>query len=99
MCLAGLEITLRSQPGPGVSAMSKTGMMLTFTATMAFAAFCFAQQNAAPDAQASAPKDAQAPGSKDAHAPAYETSAVLKVKTRLVVVDVVARDSKGTPVT
>ncbi len=87
--------------------MSKTGMMLTFTATMAFAAFCFAQQNAAPDApasasndaQASAPKDAQAPGSKDAHAPAYETSAVLKVKTRLVVVDVVARDSKGTPVT
>jgi VWFA-related protein len=31
--------------------------------------------------------------------PAHENSTVLRVKTRLVVVDVVARDSKGAPVT
>jgi VWFA-related protein len=84
--------------------MSKTViiMKLTFTATMAFAACCFAQQSTTPDAQASASKDAPSSASKPAPAapqPVYETSAVLKVKTRLVVVDVVARDSKGVPVT
>ncbi|MGZ4828609.1 MAG: VWA domain-containing protein [Candidatus Angelobacter sp.] len=76
--------------------MSNKVAMLTLTATMALAGSGLAQQTA----------PAQAPASKDAHAaaapaqqPAYETSAVLKVKTRLVVVDVVARDSKGVPVT
>ena len=76
--------------------MSKTVVMLTFAITMLFTASCLAQQNTA----------AQAPDSKDAQAkagstqqPVYETSAVLRVKTRLVVVDVVARDSKGAPVT
>ncbi|MGZ7052956.1 MAG: VWA domain-containing protein, partial [Candidatus Angelobacter sp.] len=76
--------------------MSNKVAMLTLTATMALAGFGLAQQTA----------PAQAPAAKDAHAaaapaqqPAYETSAVLKVKTRLVVVDVVARDSKGVPVT
>ncbi|MGZ4872062.1 MAG: VWA domain-containing protein [Candidatus Angelobacter sp.] len=76
--------------------MSNKVAMLTLTATMALAGSGLAQQTA----------PAQAPAAKDAHAaaapaqqPAYETSAVLKVKTRLVVVDVVARDSKGVPVT
>src|SRR5216684_3564340 len=65
--------------------MSKKEMMLTFTATMVLVASCWAQQTA--------------PAAAPAQQPAYETSAVLKVKTRLVVVDVVARDAKGAPVT
>lgn len=74
--------------------MLKT-VMLTFVATMALAACSLAQQ--------STPAETQSQGSKGAHAsaqqPASGTSAVLKIKTRLVVVDVVARDSKGAPVT
>lgn len=68
-------------------------VMLTLTATMAFALSCFAQQNA----PAAAQKDM--PAAAHAQQPTYETSAVLKVKSRLVVVDVVARDAKGVPVT
>ncbi len=75
--------------------MSKKVIMLTFTATMVLAASCLAQQTA--QAQTPASKDDQA--AAPAQQPAYETSAVLKVKTRLVVVDVVARDAKGAPVT
>jgi VWFA-related protein len=81
--------------GPGSIRMSKKVTMLTLTATMVLVASCLAQE-AVP---------AQTPASKDDHAaapaqqPAYETAAVLKVKTRLVVVDVVARDSKGVPIT
>jgi VWFA-related protein len=76
--------------------MSKTVVMLTFMLTMVFTASCLAQQNTA--APAAGSQDAQAKAGP-AQQPAYETSAVLKVKTRLVVVDVVARDSKGAPVT
>lgn len=65
---------------------------LTLTATMALVVSCFAQQSA----QAPATKDAPAGAGKQ---PVYETSTVLKVKSRLVVVDVVARDGKGVPVT
>jgi VWFA-related protein len=65
--------------------MSNKAVMLTLSATMAFAVSCFAQQNA--------------PAAAHAQQPTYETSAVLKVKSRLVVVDVVARDGKGVPVT
>ena len=54
----------------------------------------FAQQGAAQPSQAPAPQSTQSPAN-----PNYETSTVLKVKTRLVVMDVVARDAKGQPVT
>jgi VWFA-related protein len=74
--------------------MSNKVVVLTFTAIMALVASCFAQQNAPAVAPA---KDASA--SAQGQQPAYETSAVLKVKSRLVVVDVVARDAKGAPVT
>ncbi len=76
--------------------MFKKVEILSLAATMVLAVACLAQQSA----------PAPSPEQKDAHAtaapaqqPAYETSAVLKVKSRLVVVDVVARDSKGLPVT
>lgn len=75
--------------------MSNKVVMLTLTATMAFAISCFAQQSA--PAPVAPSKDA--PAAAQAQQPTYETSAVLKVKSRLVVVDVVARDSKGVPVT
>jgi hypothetical protein len=75
--------------------MSNKAVMLTLTATMAFAVSCFAQQNA--PAPAGTSKDT--PAAAHAQQPTYETSAVLKVKSRLVVVDVVARDGKGVPVT
>jgi len=67
-------------------------VVLTVTTTMALAAMCFAQQSAP-----AATKDA--PAAAQAQQPAYETSTVLKVKSRLVVVDVVARDGKGVPIT
>ena len=73
--------------------MSNKAVMLTLTSTMAFALSCFAQQSAP------APVASNAPAVAPAQQPAYETSAVLKVKSRLVVVDVVARDGKGVPVT
>jgi VWFA-related protein len=75
--------------------MSNKSVMLTLTAAMTFAVPCFAQQN--PPAQPAATKDA--PAAAQAQQPAYETSTVLKVKSRLVVVDVVARDGKGVPIT
>jgi VWFA-related protein len=62
---------------------------------MAFAISCFAQQSA--PAPVAPSKDA--PATAHAQQPTYETSPVLKVKSRLVVVDVVARDGKGVPVT
>jgi len=71
--------------------MSSKSVMLTLTAAMTFAVLCFAQQSAP-----AATKDAPA---AQAQQPAYETSTVLKVKSRLVVVDVVARDGKGVPIT
>jgi VWFA-related protein len=70
--------------------MSNKVVMLTLTA-MAFGVSCFAQH--------SAPSSKDTPAAAHAQQPAYETSAVLKVKSRLVVVDVVARDGKGVPVT
>src|SRR5689334_24252606 len=75
--------------------MSSKSVMLTLTAVIAFAMPCFAQQS--PQAQPAATKDA--PAAAQAQQPAYETSTVLKVKSRLVVVDVVARDGKGVPIT
>jgi VWFA-related protein len=69
--------------------------IVTFAAVMVFAVFSSAQQ-AAPS-PAAKPQDAP-PAASQGQKPAYETSAILKVKTRLVVVDVVARDSKGQPV-
>lgn len=78
--------------------MSKTRTILIFTAAMAFIPSCLALQ--APAAEAQAKPAPSAPGaSAPAQQPAYETSTVLKIKTRLVVVDVVARDAKGAPVT
>jgi VWFA-related protein len=72
--------------------MSNKAVVLTLTATMVFAISCFAQQSAP------ASKDTP-PAAAQSQQPTYETSAVLKVKSRLVVVDVVARDGKGLPVT
>jgi VWFA-related protein len=78
--------------------MSKKAMMLSFTAAMVLIATGLAQQSA-PAAPATSSDAKDAPAAAPAQQPAYETSAVLKVKTRLVVVDVVARDAKGAPVT
>ncbi|HEV7521650.1 MAG TPA: VWA domain-containing protein [Candidatus Angelobacter sp.] len=78
--------------------MSKKVMMLSFTAAMVLVATSLAQQSA-PAAPAASSDAKDAPAAAPAQQPAYETSAVLKVKTRLVVVDVVARDAKGAPVT
>ena len=75
--------------------MPNKAVMLTLMAAMAFAISCFAQQSA--PAPVASPKDA--PSAAQAQQPAYETSTVLKVKSRLVVVDVVARDGKGVPIT
>jgi VWFA-related protein len=75
--------------------MSNKAVMLTLTAAVAFAMSCFAQQSA--PAPVAPPKDA--PAVAQAQQPAYETSTVLKVKSRLVVVDVVARDGKGVAIT
>jgi len=66
---------------------------------LGFAAVTLAQQNAAPAGgeAATAPQAAATPA--QSQAPQVEgTAAVLKVKTRLVVVDVIALDHKGTPV-
>lgn len=76
--------------------MSNRFVVFTFILTMGFAPSCFALQNQ-PAATAGA-KDQQA-AAAPAQQQSFETSAVLKVKTRLVVVDVVVRDSKGAPVT
>lgn len=67
--------------------MLKTVLTLTFAAFIMFAAFCMAQQNTS----------SPSPTAQN-HPPAYETSTVLKIKTRLVVLDVIARDAKGAPV-
>jgi VWFA-related protein len=75
--------------------MSNKAVMLTLMAAVAFAMSCFAQQSA--PAPVAPPKDA--PAVAQAQQPAYETSTVLKVKSRLVVVDVVARDGRGVPIT
>ena len=75
--------------------MSNKAVMLTLMMVIAFAMACFAQQSA--PAPVAPPKDA--PAAAQAQQPAYESSAVLKVKSRLVVVDVVARDGKGVPIT
>jgi VWFA-related protein len=75
--------------------MFKKVEILSLATTMVWAAACLAQQSA--PTQSSDAKNA--PTTAQAQQPAYETSAVLKVKSRLVVVDVVARDSKGVPVT
>jgi VWFA-related protein len=72
--------------------------IVTFAAVMAFAVFSSAQQSAPSPSPATKPQDSPASASQG-QKPAYGTSAILKVKTRLVVVDVIARDSKGLPVT
>lgn len=67
---------------------------------LAFAAVTLAQQSTAPagGGAATAPQ-AGAAAPAPSQAPQVEgTAAVLKVKTRLVVVDVIALDHKGTPV-
>src|SRR5512146_1650888 len=69
----------------------------SFAAIASLAVFGFVQQSLPAVAQSTAPKDPGNPASA-AQPPVYESSAVLKIKTRLVVVDVVARDSKGAPI-
>ncbi|HEY2915086.1 MAG TPA: hypothetical protein VGK21_17090, partial [Candidatus Angelobacter sp.] len=66
---------------------------------LAFAAVTLAQQNAAPAGgePATAPQ-AGAPTPAQTQPQVEGTAAVLKVKTRLVVVDVIALDHKGVPV-
>src|SRR5215467_9470217 len=72
--------------------MSKAGIVLIVAATAVLSAPGRAQQSVLPDTPA---KDSQP--AKPAQQPDNGTS-VLKVKTRLVIVDVVARDSRGVPV-
>lgn len=64
---------------------------------MAFAVSSPAQQSAPQSSPATGPQKTQSSGGQG-QAPAGGPSAVLKVKTRLVVVDVIARDSRGLPV-
>lgn len=67
---------------------------------LGFAAVTLAQQNAVPaGGEAATAPQAGAPAPAQSQPPQVEgTAAVLKVKTRLVVVDVIALDHKGVPV-
>ncbi len=68
---------------------------------LGFAAVTLAQQNTAPAGgeAASAPQAGAPTPAQTQPAQAEGTAAILKVKTRLVVVDVIALDHKGVPVT
>src|ERR1700756_1239 len=69
-----------------------------FTAVTAFATFCWAQQSSSVSSQNSPSQSSQA-ASNTGQPSSQSTLPALKVKTRMVVVDVVARDAKGRPVT
>ena len=71
-----------------------------FVLALGFAAVTLAQQNAAPaGGEAATAPQAGTPTPAQTQPPQVEgTAAVLKVKTRLVVVDVIALDHKGVPV-
>src|SRR5579884_203683 len=76
--------------------MSKATSVPAIMVIIALGGFCFAQQPTSAQPQDS---PAQPPASSVAgQQPAQAKEPVLKVKTRMVVVDVVARDSKGKPV-
>src|SRR5689334_9773568 len=75
--------------------MSKARIVFTIVVATLLAVPCLAQQNVAPDVPRSSP---DTPAAAQKQQPGSGTSAVLKIKTRLVIVDVVARDSKGVPV-
>ncbi len=77
--------------------MREARRLLFISAMVALSVLTAAGQGGSEPAQADKPKSAGAPA--QGGAPVYERSAVLKIKTRLVVVDVVARDSKGAPIT
>lgn len=77
--------------------MSKIAI-LAFTAVTAFTTFCWAQQSSSVNSQNSPSQTAQTV-SNTGQQSSQSTPPVLKVKTRMVVVDVVARDAKGKPVT
>jgi VWFA-related protein len=68
---------------------------------LGFAAVTLAQQSAAPTGgdAATAPQAAPPTPAQSQPAQAEGTAAILKVKTRLVVVDVIALDHKGVPIT
>ncbi|HEY2391996.1 MAG TPA: VWA domain-containing protein [Candidatus Angelobacter sp.] len=77
--------------------MSKGIPILTLTAVLVVAGSCMAQQNSQGTQTSATPQNTQAiagPGQQQA-----PNAPVLKVKTRMVVIDVVARDSKGAPIT
>ena len=76
--------------------MSKAVKVLVFTSIIALSCSCFAQQEASEKPQAATSPNTQAPPN-----PGQQTAAnppVFKVKTRMVVIDVVAQDSKGKPI-
>ncbi len=79
----------------GAVEMAKQKRVLVLVTAVSLAGWAFAQQQTPatpapqPQTQASA-----APPPR----PVYEPAAVLKVKTRLVLVDIVATDNKGKPV-
>jgi VWFA-related protein len=75
--------------------MTKQKRAIVIIAVVSLAGSSFAQPQApvTPAPQQATPASAVAPAR-----PVYEPATVLKVKTRLVVVDVVATDKKGNPV-
>src|SRR5690242_10948935 len=80
----------------GSKSMRETHRLLFIIAIATLFVVSAMGQSGTEPARSEAPKStgAQAQGS----APVYESSEVLKIKTRLVVLDIVARDSKGAPV-
>jgi VWFA-related protein len=81
--------------------MSKAVRVMMSTAVLALGAFyltvpCFAQ-GTADQSQAAAPQNTQA-AAGSAQQSGVAPLPVLKVKTRMVVIDVVAQDSKGKPI-
>jgi VWFA-related protein len=78
----------------GAVEMTKQNRAIVIIAVVSLAAYCLAQQQTPVTA---APQQATQ-ASATPPRPVYEPATVLKVKTRLVVVDVVATDKKGNPV-
>ncbi|MBZ5533929.1 MAG: VWA domain-containing protein [Acidobacteriia bacterium] len=71
-------------------------VFITLLSVGLFSTICAAQTDPQPPSQsATLPAAAQ----QDAASPAFQSSTVLRVTTRLVVVDVVAADKKGAPIT
>ena len=78
--------------GGGAVEMTKQKRAIVITAVVSLAGYCLAQQRTPVTA---APQQATQASAATPPRPVYEPAIVLKVKTRLVVVDVVYADESG----